>query len=60
MDAMANMPGISINQEGKVLLRGSDKVVILIDGKQSALTGMAKPKRIGKYSLIKYREDRGH
>ena len=44
LDAMANMPGISINQEGKVLLRGSDKVVILIDGKQSALTGMANQK----------------
>lgn len=38
LQAMENLPGISI-QDGKVLLRGSDKLIILIDGKQSALTG---------------------
>ncbi|MCW3464230.1 TonB-dependent receptor domain-containing protein [Chitinophaga nivalis] len=39
MDAMRNLPGIT-SQDGKVLLRGSDKVMILMDGKQTALTGM--------------------
>jgi len=37
--AMKNLPGISTSQEGKVQLRGSDQVMILIDGKQTALTG---------------------
>lgn len=38
LQAMQNLPGVSV-QEGKVLLRGNDKVVVLIDGKQTALTG---------------------
>jgi outer membrane receptor protein involved in Fe transport len=38
LQAMENLPGITI-QDGKVQLRGSDQVIILIDGKQSALTG---------------------
>ena len=44
LDAMSNMPGISVDQDGKVLLRGSDKVAILIDGKQSVLTGFGNQK----------------
>jgi len=44
LDAMGNLPGISVDQEGKVLLRGSDKVAVLIDGKQSALTGFGSQK----------------
>jgi outer membrane cobalamin receptor len=39
LDAMRGMPGVTVDQEGKVLLRGSDRVAILIDGKQSSLTG---------------------
>jgi outer membrane receptor protein involved in Fe transport len=39
LQAMENLPGITIS-ENKVQLRGSDKVIILIDGKQSALTGI--------------------
>ncbi len=39
LDAMKTMPGVAFDQEGKVVLRGSDKVVVLIDGKQSSLTG---------------------
>ena len=39
MQVLKNLPGITTSQEGKVELRGSDKVAILIDGKQSALTG---------------------
>lgn len=38
MQVMQNLPGITI-QDGKILLRGSDKVTVLIDGKQNAITG---------------------
>lgn len=38
LQAMKNLPGIT-TQDGKLKLRGSDKVIILIDGKQSAITG---------------------
>jgi 5-hydroxyisourate hydrolase-like protein (transthyretin family) len=38
--AMRGLPGITIEREGHVLLRGSDRVAILIDGKPSALTGI--------------------
>lgn len=44
LDAMKALPGISVDQEGKVELRGSDKVAILIDGKQSSLTGFGNQK----------------
>ncbi|NML40035.1 TonB-dependent receptor [Chitinophaga sp. G-6-1-13] len=40
LEAMKNLPGVTAGQDGKVLLRGSDKVMILIDGKQTALTGI--------------------
>lgn len=39
LQAMQNLPGVAI-QDGKVQLRGNDKVVVLIDGKQTSLTGM--------------------
>ena len=39
LQALKNLPGVTTTQEGKVELRGSDKVAILIDGKQTALTG---------------------
>lgn len=38
LQSMQNLPGVTIN-EGKVQLRGNDKVIVLIDGKQTALTG---------------------
>ena len=38
-DVMRTLPGISMEQDGRIQLRGSDRVVILIDGKQSSLTG---------------------
>ncbi len=40
LSAMRGLPGITIEREGQVLLRGSDRVAILIDGKPSALTGI--------------------
>ena len=38
LQALQNLPGITV-QEGKVQLRGNDKVTVLIDGTQTALTG---------------------
>ena len=39
LDALRGLPGVTVDQEGKVLLRGSDRVAVLIDGRQSSLTG---------------------
>ena len=39
LQTLKNLPGVTSSQDGKVELRGSDKVAILIDGKQTALTG---------------------
>ncbi len=47
LDAMKTMPGITVDQDGKILLRGSDRVMILIDGKQSSLTGFGNQKGLG-------------
>lgn len=38
LQAMQNLPGVT-TQDGKVQLRGNDKVMVLIDGKQTAITG---------------------
>lgn len=38
LQTMQNLPGVTV-QDGKVQLRGNDKLTILIDGKQTALTG---------------------
>ncbi len=38
LQVMQNLPSVTV-QDGKVQLRGSDKITILIDGKQTALTG---------------------
>ncbi|HEX2532693.1 MAG TPA: TonB-dependent receptor, partial [Chitinophagaceae bacterium] len=39
LQALRNLPGITVNEEGRVQLRGSDQVTILVDGRQTALTG---------------------
>lgn len=39
LQVMQNLPGITISQDGKVQLRGSDRVAVLIDGRQTAITG---------------------
>lgn len=39
LQVMQNLPGVTISQEGTVRLRGNDRVAILVDGKQTALTG---------------------
>ncbi|TKC59975.1 TonB-dependent receptor [Pedobacter hiemivivus] len=38
LQAMQNLPGVTV-QDGKVQLRGNDKIAVLIDGKQNAITG---------------------
>jgi outer membrane receptor protein involved in Fe transport len=38
LQSMQNLPGVTV-QDGKVQLRGNDKIMVLIDGKQTALTG---------------------
>ena len=45
LDALKGLPGVTIDQEGKVLLRGSDRVAILIDGRPSSLTGFGSNQR---------------
>lgn len=39
LQVMQNLPGVTISHEGTVRLRGNDRVAVLIDGKQTALTG---------------------
>jgi outer membrane receptor protein involved in Fe transport len=39
LQAMSTVPGVTVAGDGKLELRGSDKVLVLIDGKQTALTG---------------------
>ncbi len=38
LQAMQSLPGVTV-QDGKVHLRGNDRVTVLMDGKQTALTG---------------------
>lgn len=44
LDAMRNLPGITVDPEGNVILRGSSNVSVLIDGKSSSLTGFGNQK----------------
>ena len=50
LDAMRNLPGVTIDQEGMVSLRGSDQVSILIDGRQSSLTGFGSQRGLDSVS----------
>ncbi|TDG35980.1 TonB-dependent receptor [Pedobacter changchengzhani] len=38
LQAMQNLPSVTV-QDGKLQLRGNDKITVLIDGKQTAITG---------------------
>lgn len=46
MQVMQNLPGVTVSNEGTVRLRGSDKVSVLIDGKQTALTGFGNQRAL--------------
>ena len=50
LDAMKNLPGVTVDEEGHVSLRGSDKVAILIDGRQSSLTGFGSQRGLDTVS----------
>lgn len=39
LQVMHTLPGVTVSDEGTVRLRGSDRVTLLVDGKQTALTG---------------------
>ena len=50
LDAMRNLPGVTVDQDGLVSLRGSDRVAILIDGRQSSLTGFGNQRGLDSVS----------
>ena len=50
LDALKGLPGVTVDQEGKVSLRGSDRVSILIDGQQSSLTGFGSQRGLDSVS----------
>ena len=50
LDALKNLPGVTVDQEGKVSLRGSDMVSIVIDGRQSSLTGFGSQRGLDSVS----------
>jgi len=50
LDAMRNLPGVSVDQDGTVSLRGSDQVAVLIDGRQSSLTGFGSQRGLDNVS----------
>ena len=46
LQVMQNLPGVTVSDEGTVKVRGSDKVAVLIDGKQTALTGFGNQRAL--------------
>lgn len=50
LDAMKTLPGVTVDQDGKVALRGSDQVAVLIDGRQSSLTGFGSQRGLDSVS----------
>ena len=50
LDALKGLPGVTVDEEGKVSLRGSNQVAILIDGRQSSLTGFGTQRGLDSVS----------
>jgi outer membrane receptor protein involved in Fe transport len=46
LQVMRNLPGVTVSEDGTVQLRGSDKVTVLVDGRQTALTGFGTQKSL--------------
>lgn len=46
LQVMQVLPGVTVTQEGTVRVRGNDQVAVLIDGKQTALTGFGNQKSL--------------
>jgi outer membrane receptor protein involved in Fe transport len=44
LDALKSLPGVTLEQDGRIRLRGSDRVIILQDGRQSGQTGYGEQK----------------
>src|SRR5687767_15226357 len=57
LDSMKSVPGITVDQEGRVSLRGSDRVAILIDGRQSSLTGFGSQRGLDSVSAANIRSE---
>lgn len=47
LDAMQALPGVTVTQDGALELRGSDRVLVLVDGKQTAMTGYGNQRGLG-------------
>jgi outer membrane receptor protein involved in Fe transport len=50
LDALKTLPGVTVDEEGRVSLRGSDQVAVLIDGRQSSLTGFGTQRGLDSVS----------
>jgi hypothetical protein len=44
IDVLKTLPGVNIDPENKIILRGSDKIAILVDGQPSGITGFRNKK----------------
>lgn len=50
LDALKGLPGVTVDQDGRVSLRGSDQVAIVVDGRQSSLTGFGSQRGLDSVS----------
>ena len=50
LDALRSLPGVTVDQDGQVSLRGSNQVSIVIDGRQSSLTGFGSQRSLDSVS----------
>ena len=50
LDALKGLPGVTVDQEGRISLRGSDQVAVVIDGRQSSLTGFGSQRGLDSVS----------
>ncbi|HWA33069.1 MAG TPA: TonB-dependent receptor [Cyclobacteriaceae bacterium] len=46
LQVMQNLPGVTVEQDGTVRIRGNDRVAVMIDGKQTALTGFGNQRAL--------------
>lgn len=46
LQVMQNLPGVTVSDEGTIRLRGSDRVTVLVDGKQTAMTGFGNQRSL--------------
>lgn len=46
LQVLQNLPGVTVSDEGTVRVRDSDRVTVLVDGKQTALTGFGNQRSL--------------